>query len=122
MKTVEKFDDKNPWRFVEKFYPRYASSDQICHAGDLQKLMDEEVDGCAEELLNDEFEGDIHNPEILREYNSVHVEVYEDAIEGFIERFNEMADLVNALVNQKDRDYQEERLNKLVALMNEMEC
>jgi len=72
------------WDFVEKYYPNYTSSDEISLADDLSKLTHGEINGDAETMLNEEYGGDINNPKIQADYDRIHVEIYETAIENFI--------------------------------------
>ena len=74
----------HPWRFVEKWYPDYDHADQIAEADDLSKLVDGEINGAAEELLNDTYGGDPENPQIQIDYYRVHIDIYERAIENFL--------------------------------------
>jgi hypothetical protein len=72
------------WDFVEKYYPNYYSSDTIARADDLSKIINDEVDkgSDAEDLFINEFD---ENKEVAKqEYNRIHVEIYEDAIENFL--------------------------------------
>jgi len=81
---LSKFTTDNAWAFVEKYYPKYYSSNQIALADDLSKLVDGEINGHAEEMLHRDYGGDINNPQIQIDYDIVHREIYEDAIENFI--------------------------------------
>lgn len=74
------------WDFVEKYYPDYYRSDEIALADNLQKLLDEEVNGDAEELLKKEYNNNLKNPHIQLDYDSLHKEIYEKAIQGFIDK------------------------------------
>jgi hypothetical protein len=76
--------NKSAWDFVEKFYPDYYSSNDIARADDLQKLLDGEVNGNAEKILNEEYGGDIDNPQIKIDYTELHHDIYIVAIEEFI--------------------------------------
>lgn len=87
----EKEPDTAAWRFVEMYYPDYHRSDFIALADDLQKLMDEEVNGAAEEKLINDYENDIDNPQIKIDYNEVHEQIYRVAIENFLESFKQYA-------------------------------
>lgn len=81
----------NAWLFVTKYYPDYDHSQAIADADDLQKLLDGEINGCAEDLLNRDYGGDINNPQIQIDYNQLHVSIYEKAIENFLESFKQYA-------------------------------
>ena len=75
---------ETPWDFVQKFYPDYHRSDEIALADDLQKLLDEEINGHAEKILHRDYGGDINNPQIQSDYDRVHRLIYEAAIEEAI--------------------------------------
>lgn len=79
----------NPWSFVERFYPDYCHCDDIAHDDDLEKLVNGEYeDGdCAHELLKSEYGGDLNNPQIKIDRDSWRMEIYESAIEGFLNQF-----------------------------------
>jgi hypothetical protein len=74
------------WDFVEKFYPDYDHCDDIAHANDLSKLVEEQFDDGdgAHQLLDGEYGGDINNPQIKIDYELAHYEIYERAIKGFL--------------------------------------
>jgi len=71
------------WDFVTKYYPKYYSSNFIALADDLQKILDGELNGNAERLFKEEFGEDLEA--VQNEYNRVHREIYEDAIEAYLE-------------------------------------
>jgi len=80
---------KTSWEFVEAFYSNYGSSDLIAYAGDLDKILSGEmVEGdCSSETFKhcgSDFTI-VHS-----EYDRVHVEIYKDAIEGFIDYLKKM--------------------------------
>jgi len=79
-------DIKTPWDFVEKYYPNYYGSDEIAYNDDLSKLIHkEQEDGdFASELLKTEYDNDIRNPKIQRDYNRSMSEIYETAIEYYL--------------------------------------
>lgn len=79
-------DKSHNWDFVYQFYPNYESSDEIARAGDLQKLLDGEINGYAETMLKEEYDNDPENPQIQADYDSIHREIFEEAIENFIEQ------------------------------------
>lgn len=89
-KQEDKYELETAWDFVVKYYPNYDSSDEIAYADDLSKLINnEQQDGdCAHDILMSEFGGDIKNPEIQKEYDRVHREIYEEAINNFIQSQN----------------------------------
>jgi hypothetical protein len=77
---------KNAWGFVVKYYPDYDHADSIAECNDLSKLLGNEINGYAEEMLYAEYDGDIKNPQIKADYNELHVDTYKRAIEAFIEK------------------------------------
>jgi hypothetical protein len=95
------------WDFVEKYYPKYSSSQEICDANDLSKIVEGELNGYALEMFNSKVESDKEGalleeceisastlwesyPATMQyfqsEYNDIHIEIYEKAIEAFLER------------------------------------
>jgi len=77
---------ETPWDFVAKFYPDYHGSDEIAHNDDLAKLVDRENEAgdCSDDLLKEDYGGNINNPRILIDYNASLVKIYEAAIEEAI--------------------------------------
>ena len=84
----EKEDMQHAWGFVQKYYPDYDHADQIAWADDMQKLVDNEFeeDDAACNTLHREYDGDINNPQILHDYNEMHIDIYERSIKAFIEQ------------------------------------
>ncbi len=82
--------DTAPWRFVEKYYPKYHNSEEIRISDDLTKLKDKEdlVDEDIAIILKVEYNNDLNNPRILQDYNTIHIEVYETAITAYLEQLN----------------------------------
>lgn len=90
----------NIWEFVEQYYPNYSSSDEILHNGDLLSLLEGEVNSGADSLYNmlsdiliEENLGIEPNEEEVIEfaqqmYNQSLVEIYEKAIQGYLETLN----------------------------------
>lgn len=89
------------WDFVEKYYPKYHICDSITECNDLQKILDNEIEGVAEKIYNEILEdlklfwgGGLSDQELRSEamkvvearYNEVHVFVYERAIEEFLKQ------------------------------------
>jgi hypothetical protein len=99
------------WDFVEKYYPKYSSSQEICDANDLSKIVEGELNGAALEIFNDYIVfcdekrnvalpclvehklpdnwEEVYSEELaiaLADYNELHVSIYEKAIEAFLER------------------------------------
>ena len=89
------------WDFVEKYYPNYSSCDSIAECNDLQKILDNEIEGVAEKIYNEILDdlrlfwvGGLSDQELRSEamkvvearYNEVHVFVYERAIEEFLKQ------------------------------------
>jgi hypothetical protein len=87
------------WNFVEKYYPNYYSSGEILHNEDLLKLLEGEVNTGADSVYNvvsdmliEEFLGIEPSEEQVLErvqdmYNQSLVEIYELAIQGYLETF-----------------------------------
>lgn len=76
-----------PWAFVEKYYPDYHRSDNIATEGDLCKLNEKEYEegDCAHELLKDWYNGDINHPDIYKDWKVYLCDIYEVAINAYIE-------------------------------------
>ncbi len=79
-------NEYSAWDFVEKHFPDYSRSQLICDANDLQKLLDKEVNGYAETLLEEDYNGDLNNPQIEADYNTLHEEIYRLSIEEFLRK------------------------------------
>lgn len=89
----------NIWNFVEQYYPNYSSSDEILYNDDLLKLLEGEVDTGADSIYNivsdmliEELLGLEPSEEQVLErvqdmYNQSLVEIYELAIQGYLETF-----------------------------------
>lgn len=94
------------WEFVSTYYPKYDHCDTIAYADDLSKIMndDELGDGSdAEELWQqtcDKYNGDMiqAKAEIANEYNAVHREIYEKAIQGYLDSLKPQQEPVTILV------------------------
>ena len=74
------------WDFVEKYYPNYYGCEDIAKCNDLAKLLDEDFeDGdCAAQLLESDYNNDLKCGHIQVDYDKLHKEVYEKAIENFL--------------------------------------
>ena len=85
-------EPKDSWSFVTKYYPDYDHSDEIGWEGDLHKLVEKEYEegDCAHDLLMDEYDGDIENPRIKADHDAAIKEIYERAIEGYIESLKQL--------------------------------
>lgn len=93
-------DIKTVWDFVEKYYPNYSSSDEIAHNGDYHKILEGEINGCAEDLYNEikeekaehfgytldekELESEVKK-DVQQLYDSSIATIYEESIKAFIE-------------------------------------
>lgn len=77
---------QTPWDFVEKYYPDYHHADAIAWEGDLDKLVNGEYeDGdCAHQLLIEEYNSDINNPQIKADHDAAIRDIYETAILAYI--------------------------------------
>lgn len=85
------------WDFVEQYYPNYSSSDEILHNEDLLSLLEGEVDTRADSVYNmlsyiltEQFLGIEPSEEQILEfalqmYNQSLVEIYEKAIQNYLE-------------------------------------
>jgi hypothetical protein len=98
---------ESTWDFVEKYYPNYGTCDEIAYNDDLVKILEEEVEGYAE-TLNKELEDSIQEMakerfdfflneedlrlEVIKEVTLLleqsYKDIYERAIEGYIETQN----------------------------------
>lgn len=94
------------WEFVEKYYPKYSSCNEIAENDDLQKIVDGEINGYAEVIYNQ-----LHI-EASRNYggsslqiieqnikdlaqqklNESNAYIFEKAIEGYIESLKSEAE------------------------------
>lgn len=90
---------KNVWNFVEEYYPNYSGCSLIAQNGDYQKIVDMELSGNAEQMYNDEYEGQSHyygghldaeqlNSEVIKHFEALLHEsnayIYSKAIEGYL--------------------------------------
>ena len=89
--TGEYQEITGPWGFVEKYYPDYHRSDNIATEGDLCKLNEKEYEegDCAHELLMDWYNGDINHPDIYKDWKVYLCDIYEVAINAYIESIKE---------------------------------
>lgn len=113
---VEKFLDKQDgkkmelpsvWDFVEKYYPNYSSSDEIAYADDLSKVIHGELNGYAEELWKEMLENAEGNEELAKinahfEYNTHHISIYNEAIEGLGVKGHDIYAWVTGLIGSKN--------------------
>ena len=88
-----------PWDFVEKYYPNYYSSSEIEKNDDLNKIINGEINGQAEEIyneykksLNDEncawlSEEELHNA-VINEIENLKAKsdatIFEESIKNFL--------------------------------------
>ena len=98
-------DLKSIWNFVEKYYPKYSSCDNIAYNDDLQKIKDGELNGQAEIIYNGFREEAIKslkepedftptetlieltiNAKVEQEWNESCADIFERAIEGFLSK------------------------------------
>lgn len=84
------------WEFVEKYYPKYYSCDEIAENDDLTKIIDGEINGQAEviyneikESLKEIFGTEPEESQIInvaeQKLNESNAYIFEKAIEGYIE-------------------------------------
>ena len=83
----------NAWDFVVKYYPNYYSCDEIAYNDDLCKLEEEFYDegDCAHRLLIEEYGGEFNEEShklIKRDLDASYREIYERAIENYLETLN----------------------------------
>jgi hypothetical protein len=85
--TGEYQEITGPWAFVEKYYPDYHRCDNIATEGDLCKLNEKEYEegDCAHGLLMDWYNGDINHPDIFKDWKVYLCDIYEVAINAYIE-------------------------------------
>lgn len=87
------------WSFVEEYYPNYSSCDEILYNDDLTKLLEGEVDTCADSIYNsireelvDLFGTEPNEEEILKLAEQRYAEslatIYEKAIQGYLQTLN----------------------------------
>lgn len=83
------------WAFVERYYPRYESAEEIAECDDIQKILDNEyLDGDdADKLFKEKYyQGSVTLTDEMRataeaDRNALLVGIYERAIEGFLNKF-----------------------------------
>jgi hypothetical protein len=71
------------WSFVEKYFPNYSSSQKIYESDCLHKTLNKEDDESTEMVLK-EYDGKLSN--IENDYNSLMIEIYEEAIINFMKK------------------------------------
>ena len=73
------------WDFVEKYYPRYSSSDEIATANDIDQILTESDQEWSEGATRiwEGYESDLAAIAILQD--EVMVSIYRKAIEGYLE-------------------------------------
>ena len=79
------------WGFVAKYYPNYDQCGTIAYADNLQKIMDKELNGGTKDLWYRKVsEGGFNRnvKAVEREYEAVHREIYEKAIQGYLDQLN----------------------------------
>ncbi len=95
LKAIRKHTDKlSAWDFVTIYYPRYDSADEIAYNDDLEKLHHNEYEegDCAHRLLIEEYGGEFNARSIRQieiDYNESTKEIYERAIENYLETLNQ---------------------------------
>lgn len=97
------------WEFVEKYYPNYHSCDEIAHADDLSKIINNECqDGddsyeLWQEILT-QFNG--NEEEAMKDakyrYNEHHIRIYNEAIEGLGVKSHEIYEWVTGLIGDNN--------------------
>lgn len=89
-KNVQQVKDAQD--FIEKWHPNYSASYDIATINDLELLMSlqqedipsEEITDTAQNLLDNEYEGNIESIIIAHDYYQTSCKVYKEAIENFI--------------------------------------
>lgn len=86
-------DKLTTWDFVTIYYPNYDSADEIAWNDDLCKLEEEfyEEGDCAHRLLIEEYGGEFNDTSralIKRDLDASYREIYERAIENYLETLN----------------------------------
>lgn len=86
--NTETTTEINVWNFVEENYPNYSKCSDITQNDDLQKIVDGEIEGAAEDLFNiliartgTEEQALIMVQNQLHESNAY---IFQRAIEGFL--------------------------------------
>lgn len=81
-----KLEQPTYWRFVEKYYPNYYSSDKIARSNDLDVILaeEDEEDSTARKLVYEEYAGDHYNPHIELDAKSLELEILQTAIEAYL--------------------------------------
>lgn len=90
---------KTTWDFVEKYYPNYTSSKKIAENDDLQKIIDGEINGEAENIYkklkeqtqsfhNGMLTDDALESELIKEVQNLKAKsdafIFETSIESFL--------------------------------------
>jgi len=67
---------------IEKYYPNYYSSEKIARYSDLSKLVDDEWEegDSADDLLESEYHGNAHNPDIEKDFRELQEEIINEAL------------------------------------------
>ena len=75
---------KEPWDFVEKWFPNYFSSNIILQIEDLDKMLNEDFEkgDDTDKIFCHTFCGDLDLVQSLR--NALMVKVYEESIKNYI--------------------------------------
>lgn len=76
------------WHFVQKYYPDYDHCEEITRESDLFKLIEKEYEegDDAHTMLVEDYNGNINNPEIYKDWRGCLCQIYEEAIKGYIEQ------------------------------------
>jgi hypothetical protein len=87
------------WEFVENYYPNYSGCDMIALNDDYLKIVNMELSGNAEQMYNDEYEGQNHffggyldaeqlNSAVIKHFEALLADsnayIYSKAIEGYL--------------------------------------
>lgn len=77
--------------FIEEYYPGYSSSEDVARIEDLYKLLYNEYNkgDSAYVLLQEQYEGNINNPNIYWNKEMYRLIIIEKAVEGYLQTLKE---------------------------------
>lgn len=92
--AIDAFDYYNPklekiWDFVEKYYPNYDGCPEIQLNNDLHKIMHKEIIGETKVLLEERYNNNIGDPQIIVDYAESSIIIYRKSIEVYIKRLKD---------------------------------
>ncbi len=98
---------------IEKYYPNYYSSEKIARYSDLSKLVDDEWEegDSADDLLESEYHGNAHNPDIEKDFRELQEEIVNYALAKmeknricYLETYYEVASFLGYNLNSPAQD------------------